>query len=128
MFIVASSSLFLYMFAMFVISVANQLLKFAHLDTERLEKLSKEAKAIKKQDGYNQLDYVKKSQSKKDISFNLIYYTIITLIVMFSCMFMIEKFDPLIILNHKLGMFSIILLLITEGYITKVILTKIGIR
>jgi len=123
-----SMSLVLYMFLMLSISINQQLLKFVFLDVEKISNLSKELKKIKRSEEYDQMKYVRTMQSKKDINFELIYYTIVTLIVMFSCLYMIEANEPLVVMGHKLGIFSIILLIITEGYILNIILNKLGIK
>lgn len=122
------SSVFVYIYFMMSISIGNQLIKFALLDTEKLERLGKKAKKIKKEENYDQIKYVKTMQASKDINFELIYIQIITLICMFTCLIWIERTYPITILGHKLGFFGILCLIITEGYVLKVILGKLGIK
>jgi len=123
-----SFSLILWVCLMMSLSISNMLLKWVYLDMNKMNKINKKADNLKKTKNYNQLEFVKLKQKTDDINFNLIYHNIITFIIMGSVIFMIEGYEPLTVLGHRLGFLGILLLIIIEGITLNYILHKIGIK
>lgn len=122
-----SSSLILYVFIMMSITVGNMLLRETFLDTKKFNGIQNELKSLSKTD-YDQFEYVKKRQQMREINFGLIWFNVITFIVMIVSLFMIEIKQPFIFMNHRLGIFSIMLLIIIESLLTSYLLKKLGVK
>jgi hypothetical protein len=110
------------------ISIGSQLVRYALIDTDKVKKLTKDAKKLKKSKDYDQYKYIKLLQKKDDINFETIYITIITLVVMFTCLIWIQKSYPLMVFGHRLGFLGMLCLIIIEGLILKYILGKFGVK
>jgi len=109
------------------ITVGNMLLRETFLDTKKFNGIQNELKSLSKTD-YDQFEYVKKRQQMREINFGLIWFNVITFIVMIVSLFMIEIKQPFIFMNHRLGIFSIMLLIIIESLLTSYLLKKLGVK